>query len=87
MDCNLVILVFQYLSMKDDNLEFTRCQAGNIETSQNLSVDEDVTAMEMTRNYENWEHQEDLKKVSIIARTPNNCSGKPFEYKVNKQKI
>ncbi|CAB4022002.1 Hypothetical predicted protein, partial [Paramuricea clavata] len=57
---------------KDDNLEFTHCHAGNIETAQFQIVDEDITVnMEMTRNYENWE-QEKPNMNSVQLKTPRN---------------
>ncbi|CAB4011055.1 Hypothetical predicted protein, partial [Paramuricea clavata] len=57
---------------KDDNLEFTRCHAGNIETAQFQIVDEDITVnMEMTRNYENWE-QEKPNMNSVQLKTQRN---------------
>ncbi|XP_028408949.1 uncharacterized protein LOC114531537 isoform X2 [Dendronephthya gigantea] len=70
---------FQHFTMKNDNLELTRCYSGNIETSQNLAVDKDVTAMEMTKNYENWQQKEDL--VSNRANTQEICSNIPLENK------
>ena len=83
-----VTLFSQRSPEKDENLEFTRCQAGKIETSQSLVAHEDVTGnqMEMTRNYENWEKQEDLR-ASFTAKTQKNCVNMPLESKVNQSKI
>ena len=95
LENELSVRLLRYLTVflqrspeKDENLEFTRCEAGNIETSQSLVADEDVTGnqMEMTRNYENWEKQEDLR-ASIMAKTLKNCIDMPLESKVNQNKI
>ena len=70
-----IVLHLQH-SQKDDNLEFTRCQAGNIETSniQDVSVN-----MNMTRCYQNW-GQENSKMFST-SRNESNFQVKDQVYK------
>lgn len=71
----MLFSISQLSPEQGDILDFTRCQDGDIETSELPVFDEEVAAgqMEMTRNCEGWQERNTISMEAKTPRNPSNC--------------